>query len=295
MKLTVQLGSGRNFPSHGEGLACVATFGGQTQQSAPAVGSGAHPAWHAAFVWELEPRELRSLEASGALCKLDFVRADGRKVGWLVLDLRAAKLNARRAGYAGSWFAVSGPFRGSGATPEVHVLHVLAENPAASMDEPAGSSRTDSASNVQGSMWSGRAAGSGSGAAAAALPAGQAPLQHGAREDGPKAAALAALSKGLVQDRAPRRFRFSLDLRSFSAGRRLPLNLAAVVVQLSLPPEFAALVAQGAGGRLPPRLACLRTHPAVEVPRGSEVALPRGLAGCDFSAGLLTLATLLAR
>eukprot|EP00887_Chlorella_sp_A99_P007284 scaffold2.g7284.t1 len=271
MRLCVRVGRGRDFPPQaGEDLVCVATYRGQVQRSAPATGGPVEPAWDATYEWEVEPRELRGADAgAGSQCKLEFERADGRKVGWVVVDLRSAKLNARRPGFAGAWLAVAGPFRGQ-ATPEVHVLHTLAEEgPDRGAAVPAG------------------------GVAAVAWPPVSAPAAQPRLQ--PEAAALTAVSRGLVQDSAQRRFRLALDLRSFAAGLRLPLNLASVVVQLSLPPELTALVAVGAGGRLPPRLACLRTHPAVEVARGSEVALPAGLAAADFSAGLLTLATLLAR
>lgn len=109
-------------------------------------------------------------------------------------------------------------------------------------------------------------------------------------------AALGSLSRSLVQDGSQRRFRLSLHLRSFSAGRRLPLGLARVTVALALPPQLAALLAGGAPpGRAPPRLACLRTQPAVDVARGAEVTLPGGQGEAEFCAGLLALATLLAR
>lgn len=51
---------------------------------------------------------------------------------------------------------------------------------------------------------------------------------------------------------------------------------------------------QSSNGRLPPRLAPLRTG-TVQVARGSETALPGGRAACDFAAGLMSVATLLAR
>ncbi len=48
------------------------------------------------------------------------------------------------------------------------------------------------------------------------------------------------------------------------------------------------------GARLPPRAAPLRTHPAVEVARGSEGALPNGFLAIEFSCGVMALAALLA-
>ncbi len=49
------------------------------------------------------------------------------------------------------------------------------------------------------------------------------------------------------------------------------------------------------GAKLPSKLAPLRTLPAVDISRGSEGALPNGMASVDFAAGVLELASLLAR
>jgi hypothetical protein len=102
-----------------------------------------------------------------------------------------------------------------------------------------------------------------------------------------------SLSQGLVAEGSMRRFTFSVDLQHFHAGPRLPLGLAAVVLELELPPELATLIQQS-NGRLPARLAPLRTQ-AVQVSRSSEVSLTGGLAACDFTAGLMSVASLLSR
>lgn len=47
------------------------------------------------------------------------------------------------------------------------------------------------------------------------------------------------LGAGLLEEGAQRRFTFSVDLRRFEAGSRLPLNLASVVLELALPTELA--------------------------------------------------------
>lgn len=60
------------------------------------------------------------------------------------------------------------------------------------------------------------------------------------------------------------------------------------------PQPWHAGMIQASNGRLPPRLSPLRTS-AVRVARGSEAALPGGRAACDFAAGLMSVATLLAR
>lgn len=146
-------------------------------------------------------------------------------------------------------------------------------------------------------------------------------------------AAAGGASAELVADGAHRRFALALDLRAFEAGPRLPLNLANVVLTLELPPELAgacgcwrvgvgscfhrviprllarlhapppphaprpcshAGLFQASRGRVPPRLAPLRTQ-AVAVARGSQAAVPGGQASCEFDAGLMSVAALLAR
>lgn len=48
-----------------------------------------------------------------------------------------------------------------------------------------------------------------------------------------------ALSAGLLAEGSLRCFTFSVDLRKFEAGPRLPLGLATVVLELELPSELA--------------------------------------------------------
>ena len=48
-----------------------------------------------------------------------------------------------------------------------------------------------------------------------------------------------SLSQGLLAEGSLRRFTFSVDLQHFQASSRLPLNLASVVLELSLPTELA--------------------------------------------------------
>ena len=52
-----------------------------------------------------------------------------------------------------------------------------------------------------------------------------------------------SLSRGLLAEAVAgtslRRFTFGVDLSHFSAGPRLPLNLARVALELELPPELA--------------------------------------------------------
>lgn len=82
-------------------------------------------------------------------------------------------------------------------------------------------------------------------------------------------------------------------------SRTCPHGFQAVAAQLPHRPLHALLLLPAAlirdsNGRLPPRLAPLRTQP-VAAARGSAVALQGGQASCEFSAGLMAVAALLAR
>ncbi|KAL6757254.1 hypothetical protein V8C86DRAFT_2629461 [Haematococcus lacustris] len=91
-----------------------------------------------------------------------------------------------------------------------------------------------------------------------------------------------------------REFGLTLDIRSFQAGSRLPLNLACTYVQALLPAGLLELVVSS-GRRLPSKFAPLRTHPAVDIARGAEGALPNGAGTLEFVAGVVQLAGVLAQ
>eukprot|EP00775_Hariotina_reticulata_P003803 gene3803-4060_t len=92
-----------------------------------------------------------------------------------------------------------------------------------------------------------------------------------------------------------RQFELTLDVRSFQAGRRLPLALASTYVQAFLPQELLGFLSTKCAAKLPPRLTPLRTLPAVDITRGSEGALPNGCVTVSFAAGVVSLAGLLAQ
>ena len=229
----LHVGAGRGFPPAPEGgdarLLCVASFAGEARRAglSSAAGAPGSPAWDARLEWRLSAAQLRSLEAAGGHCKVSFARPDGRVVGWAVCGLREARLNGRQPGRRPAWWALGGPFKSRDA-PEVQLHPVLAELPAAERPIAA----TTSAGEMPAAPAAPELPAEGRGGA------GDAPLAAGSADETLLAAA-GALSSGLVADGSQRRFALSLDLRGFTAGRRLPLNLASVVVQLSLPPELA--------------------------------------------------------
>eukprot|EP00798_Chlamydomonas_sp_ICE-L_P005677 gene5677-3537_t len=96
------------------------------------------------------------------------------------------------------------------------------------------------------------------------------------------------LGQSLAVTGPHRLFSLSIDLRSFAAGRLLPINLASVYLQAVLPQGITGLVAD-CGRRLPSRMAPLKTFPSIDVARGSEGSIPN-----EFVAGVMTLAEVLA-
>jgi centrosomal protein CEP120 len=79
-----------------------------------------------------------------------------------------------------------------------------------------------------------------------------------------------------------RNFSFTLDIKAFHASAKLPLNMASVYALLHLPQELISFLA-AQGVRVPPRFTPLKTHPAMDVARGSEGALPNGYAPAHHS------------
>ncbi|KXZ48687.1 hypothetical protein GPECTOR_26g590 [Gonium pectorale] len=110
-----------------------------------------------------------------------------------------------------------------------------------------------------------------------------------------RAAKLQAQYKKAEADDGPfRHFALTVDVRTFQSSKRLPLSSASVYVQAVLPAELIELVV-GSGFRLPSRLAPLCSHPAVDIPRGAEGAIPNGYGTLEFTAGVVQLARVLAQ
>lgn len=97
----------------------------------------------------------------------------------------------------------------------------------------------------------------------------------------------------------------SMRASGIARARRHQLRQAAAVYRRSdfltcqqlgaYVPVRAGFLTGDCGAKLPPRLAPLRSRPAVEVLRGSEAGLPNGCASVAFESGVMGLAGLLAR
>lgn len=104
-RVTVHEGRGLGAPGPSgpgnelQALAVTASLAGEVKATPFSVGADAHR-WGAALEWGLDARALRrqSISGGGAApthCKLSVERRDGRRLGWVVLDLRTAKMNAQ--------------------------------------------------------------------------------------------------------------------------------------------------------------------------------------------------------
>jgi hypothetical protein len=83
---------GRGFGPDPQALLCTGKFNNTLKTTAYSIGTDAH-AWQSSLMWHLTADQLRKLHSSGAVnCKLTVLRKDGTRLGWAVLDLRAAKL-----------------------------------------------------------------------------------------------------------------------------------------------------------------------------------------------------------
>ncbi|KAF6263813.1 hypothetical protein COO60DRAFT_344977 [Scenedesmus sp. NREL 46B-D3] len=133
-------------------------------------------------------------------------------------------------------------------------------------------------------------------AAAASATAAEAPAaSNGAASAAPADAAAPAAEAAAAAADPVRQFAFTLDVRSFQAGRRLPIAMASAYVQAFLPQELIGFLTGTCSAKVPPKLTPLRTLPAVDVLRGSEAALPNGCGCVGFAAGVMGLAGLLAQ
>lgn len=92
--LKVDIVEGRNFGSSSDGFYCSALFASEAKETALSSGPTENPVWKTVLQWGVDNKHLRELNSTGnSTCKLTFAASDGRKIGWVVLDLRTARLN----------------------------------------------------------------------------------------------------------------------------------------------------------------------------------------------------------
>ena len=79
---------GRGFGSDPQALLCSASLAGDTKSTPYAVNHADSHVWNSILAWGMDADAARKATS----CKLSIVRRDGIRLGWVVLDLRAAKL-----------------------------------------------------------------------------------------------------------------------------------------------------------------------------------------------------------
>lgn len=83
----IHIVEGKGFGSAPQALQCSAALAGEAKATPFSVSTDAH-AWNSMLAWTLERDEARHAKS----CKLSVTRKDGLRLGWIVLDLRSAKL-----------------------------------------------------------------------------------------------------------------------------------------------------------------------------------------------------------
>jgi hypothetical protein len=92
--LTVEIIEGRNFAFDSSPVTAIAVFANDTKSSLASRGSPGAPLWDSVLQWRVSSKKLRELSSLGTShCKVSFGDLEGRRLGWIVLDMRTAKLN----------------------------------------------------------------------------------------------------------------------------------------------------------------------------------------------------------
>ncbi|QDZ19073.1 hypothetical protein A3770_02p15910 [Chloropicon primus] len=102
----------------------------------------------------------------------------------------------------------------------------------------------------------------------------------------------AAAGSGLGRSTVQRVFRLLFDVRSFKSNRKFPFNRSKVVVVVSFPDTLEEAINTDPTKNL--RIGQLRSRPAVEVARGSEVLIPNSFLEVNFTTTALRFASTLA-
>ncbi|GIL95926.1 hypothetical protein Vretimale_1840, partial [Volvox reticuliferus] len=317
--LSITIEDGKAFGPDLQAVACAATFAGETKLTPYSVGRDTH-VWNTTLKWRVTMDQFRRLTSLGQKdCKVVLSNKDGTKLGWFLVDVRAAKLQAQYKKTEGVWVNLTGAKKGD--TPQVCMMALFYEDrpgvsfspeskqsPGKSRAATTAAARRQQATNhptaasgdaqpdpdpsrpQAASPGGGTTAAAVSGSAAAAVGLPPAPPRN------PIAGLpnFGSPSRNPADDGPFRRFSLTVDVRSFQSSKRLPLSSANVYVQAVLPAELVELVVTS-GHRLPTRLAPLCSHPAVDIPRGAEGAIPNGYGTLEFSSGVVQLARVLAR
>jgi len=85
--LRVHVHEGRGFSSDPQALVCSAAYGGITKTTPYSISGDVH-SWNTTLAWDVDKEQARK----ATTCKLSVLRKDGLRLGWVMVDLRAARL-----------------------------------------------------------------------------------------------------------------------------------------------------------------------------------------------------------
>lgn len=93
--LSISFLDGKGFGPELQAVTCAATFAGETKLTPYSVGRETH-VWNTTMQWRVTMDQFRRLSALGQKdCKVVLSAKDGTKLGWFLIDMRAAKLQAQ--------------------------------------------------------------------------------------------------------------------------------------------------------------------------------------------------------
>ncbi|EFJ47447.1 hypothetical protein VOLCADRAFT_117862 [Volvox carteri f. nagariensis] len=253
--LSINIQDGKAFGPDLQAVACAATFAGETKLTPYSVGRDTH-IWNTTLQWRVTMDQFRRFTALGQKdCKVVLSNKDGTKLGWFLVDIRAAKLQAQYKKTEGTWVSLTGAKKGE--IPQVCMVALFYED------------RPDVSFSLEPKPSPSKSRAGAAGSPPARNPTAGLP-NFGSPGPNPE------------NDGPFRKFALTVDVRSFQSSKRLPLSSANVYLVVS------------SGYRLPSRLAPLCSHPAVDIPRGAEGSIPNGYGTLEFSAGVVQLARVLA-
>eukprot|EP00899_Mesostigma_viride_P002592 jgi/Mesvir1/12333/Mv00520-RA.1 len=275
-RLSVRIFEGRNFPvsdvlneAEETSYFCKAVIGKRAGQTDDVPRVKRHQAsWGGQeLYWEVSPSELRDLQSTHGHFKVTCFQRRGLgsplALGWVVLELRDAKLNAATDA-APQWMPLMGSGKPGSSPAEIRLSYFLRENGHRGAMPAEGGDAVNSRQEEE----------------TVRAPSPTEPAERGLeavtapRDDGPFM-----------------RFKLHVDVRSFHAGGHMPVQVASVAVTVRLPPELAEATPNGGSAVTAP----IRSHPPIQVQRNSEEAILNGYACLELPMSERSMEALLSK
>ncbi|GMH41711.1 hypothetical protein BSKO_09621 [Bryopsis sp. KO-2023] len=313
--LTLNVLRGRKFAPGVSSIRVSASFARDSKTTGFAHGNGRDGfVWACVLQWKIDIDSFRKASAQGVgNCKVVVEGEQNEIHGWIIIDMRSAKMNAIRADYEGDWIGLSGPkAHPLHETPELFLHYTYQDEHQLSMDRKSHAPPSPSIAHTHSPSKSKLISSPSKEEAPLVKEIHRNPFgdvqpkqtqEEAGHETSPamekpqyidhcsKNSNAADTASTLPLGEGPQRhFKMTVDFRSFKANSKLPLNLANVFVEASLPKELASLI-----GSANSNSSILKSHPPVHCVRGSEIILAGGYSVMQFYTGIVNLATVLAK